>query len=80
MDRAGRDEERIPRMYAGFCHKFGKRAPLDVFGVLFPGDGPVESDAERGVGAAVDHVPHFGFAVGAVPLGGQIVVRMHLDR
>ena len=53
---------------------------LDVFGVLFSGDGPVESDAERGVGAAVDHVPHFGFAVGAVPLGGQIVVRMHLDR
>lgn len=51
-----------------------------MFRIAFARYVPIESQVKLGSRIAVQDVPHFGFAVTAVPFRRQGVVRMHLHR
>ena len=79
VNLAGRQGEYVAGMGLMLCQMPGDGAVGSSFSELSGTDGLLESVNHGGVGFSINHIPHFGLAVGLAMAQSHLVGGMHLN-
>ncbi len=79
VQRAGRDEEHIPRLHRHGVQHLGHGAGRDVRGEPGPRQRPFDAIIKARLRRGVEHEPHLGLAVLALVCKGVGIIRVDLD-